>query len=82
MKRIKFNKLIGILTLFGMISTSVSLNFKEVENTKQEDKNKNEYVKLQLNLNISDKENIDDNFYDKFIKRLETQKIKWKIWQK
>ncbi|UWV85440.1 hypothetical protein NW066_01840 [Mycoplasmopsis felis] len=83
MKRVKFNKLIGILTLFGMISTSVSLNFKEVvENTKQEDKNKNEYVKLQLNLNISDKENIDDNFYDKFIKRLETQKIKFEKYDK
>ncbi|WP_326495246.1 hypothetical protein [Mycoplasmopsis felis] len=83
MKRVKFNKLIGILTLFGMISTSISLNFKEVvENTKQEDKNKNEYVKLQLNLNISDKENIDDNFYDKFIKRLETQKIKFEKYDK
>ncbi|WP_322935733.1 hypothetical protein RRG37_04665 [Mycoplasmopsis felis] len=84
MKRVKFNKLIGILTLFGIISTSVSLNFKEVvvENTKQEDKNKNEYVKLQLNLNISDKENIDDNFYDKFIKRLEIQKIKFEKYDK
>lgn len=83
MKRVKFNKLIGILTLLGMISTSVSLNFKEVvENTKQEDKNKNEYVKLQLNLNISDNENIDDNFYDKFIKRLETQKIKFEKYDK
>ncbi|MEI2461916.1 hypothetical protein RRG54_00845 [Mycoplasmopsis felis] len=69
--------------MFGIISTSVSLNFKEVvENTKQEDKNKNEYVKLQLNLNISDKENIDDNFYDKFIKRLEIQKIKFEKYDK
>ncbi|UWV83791.1 hypothetical protein [Mycoplasmopsis felis] len=44
MKRIKFNKLIGILTLFGMISTSVSLNFKEVE------KIQNKRIRIKMNM--------------------------------